>query len=63
MISKRNLVKSLIEKWRANFYCFLETKLEKDVDNGYYGQATMGMQMMRWVYVEAEGGSSAILML
>lgn len=30
-ISKRKLVKSLTQRWKADIYCFQETKLEKDV--------------------------------
>lgn len=60
-ISKRILVKSCIQKWRADVYCFQETKLEKDVE--FFAKQLWGSKWMRCGYLEAEGSRGGIIML
>lgn len=58
---KRNLVKSLIHKWKADVYCLQETKLDEDVE--LYAKQLWECRWMRCGFREAEGSKGGIIML
>lgn len=60
-IDKRRVIKSLIHDWRADIYCFQETKMEGD-----YGEVVKHLFSNRWadyVGLEANGRSGGILIM
>ncbi|KAG5596280.1 hypothetical protein H5410_037512 [Solanum commersonii] len=60
-ISTRNLVKSSLLKWRADVYCFQETKISKDVDR--IAKQLWASRWMRCGYIEADGSSGGVLIM
>jgi len=59
--SSRNLVKCSLQKWKADVYCFQETKVSKDVEG--IAKQLWSCRWMRCGYIEANGSSGGILVM
>lgn len=59
-VSSRNLVKYSLLKWRDDYYCFQETKINKDVDK--IAKQLCASRWMRCGYIKADGSGGILIM-
>jgi len=59
--NKRIMVKSLMQKWKADVYCFQETKISKEVEA--MAKQLWSCRWMKCGYLEAEGSCGGVLMM
>ncbi|KAH0716800.1 hypothetical protein KY290_013061 [Solanum tuberosum] len=55
------MVKSLMRKWKANVYCFQETKISKEVEA--MAKQLWSCRWMKCGYLKAEGSCGGVLMM
>jgi len=59
--STRNIVKSALLKWKADVYCFQETKISREVES--IAKQLWASRWMRCGYLEADGSKGGILIM
>jgi len=59
--NKRIMVKSLMQKWKADVYCFQETKISKEVEA--MAKQLWSCRWMKCGYLKAEGSCGGVLMM
>lgn len=60
-IQKRRIVNSLVQKWKADVFCFQETKIEGDIEEII--KQLWGNRGVKYGQLEASGTRGGILMM